>query len=87
MRANSPSWAGTSLYEVSFTDGQTEELTSNVITENMISHVDSEGHHYQVIKDISDHSADGSALKRSNIFIRSRNGNLHAKKTTRGWKL
>ena len=34
-----------SLYEVSFTNGQTEELIDNVIAESMLSHVDSEGHY------------------------------------------
>ena len=53
----------------------------------MISQVDSEGHHYQVLKDISDHSACVSSLKRSDVFMRSRGENLHGKKTTRGWKL
>ena len=55
-------FADHSLYEVSFTNGRTEELTANVISENMLSQVYSEGHHYQVIKDISDHYADESAL-------------------------
>ena len=53
----------------------------------MIPQVDSEGHHYKVLKDISDHFADGSALKRSDVFIRNLSRNLNAKKTTRGWKL
>ena len=53
----------------------------------MISQVDSEGHHYQVLKDISDRYADGITLNGNNGFIRSLGGNLHAKNTTRGWKL
>ena len=76
-----------SLYEVSFPNGQTEDLTENVIDDNMISQVDSEVHHYQVLKDISDHSSDGSALKRSDGFIIIFYGNLHAKNTTRCCKL
>ena len=62
-------------------------MTENVIVENILSQVYSQVHHYQVVKDIIDHSADGSAFKRSNRFIRSCVGDLHAKKTTRGWKL
>ena len=58
-----------------------------MISENMIYQVYSEGNHYQLLKDISDHSADGSSFKGSDVFIRSHDGNLHAKKTTRGWKL
>jgi hypothetical protein len=37
-----------SVYEVTFSDGTTEELAANVIAENMYSNVDSEGHHYQL---------------------------------------
>ena len=58
-----------------------------MIYENMLSQVDSEGYPYQILKDISDHYAYGSALMRSDGFIRSRGRNVHAKKTTRGWKL
>ena len=76
-----------SLNEVSFINGRTEDLTANMIAENMLSQVDSEGNHYQELKETSDHSADVSTLKRSNVFIRSRDRNLHAKNTTRGWKL
>ena len=76
-----------SLYEVSFSNGRTEELAANVISENMISQVDSEGHHYHVLKEISYHYAYGSALKGRYIFIRSRGRNLHAKNTIRGCKL
>ena len=53
----------------------------------MLSQVDSEVHHSQLLKDISYHSMDDSALKRSDVLIRSFVRNLHPKKTTRGWKL
>ena len=53
----------------------------------MLYQVDSEGHHYQVLKDISNHSEDESALNKSDGFIISSDGNIHAKKTTIGWKL
>ena len=38
-------FADHSLYEVSFPNGQTEESTANMISENMLSQVDSEVHH------------------------------------------
>lgn len=76
-----------SLYEVTYPDGHTAELEYNIIAENLLSQVDSEGRHYQVLSEISDHQSDASAIKRKDGFIRSKNGNLHAKKTTRGWKL
>ena len=36
----------TSLYEVEFPDGHVEELQYNIIAENMMSQIDSEGYHY-----------------------------------------
>ena len=77
----------TSRYEVEFPDGHSEELQYNYIAENMMSQVDSEGHHYQLLAEISDHYADGTAIKKSNGFIKSSNGNKVPKKTTRGWQL
>ena len=55
-----------SLYEVKYPDGETAELEYNVIAENMMSQIDSEGHHYQVISEISDHAFDNSAIKKCN---------------------
>ena len=76
-----------SLYEVSFPNCQTEYLTSNVISQNMLSQLDPQGNHYQLLKDISDNYVDRISSKRSNGFIRSCIGNVHAKQTTRCWKL
>ena len=53
----------------------------------MISQVDSEGHHYQLLAEISDHRSNHLALTKKNGFIKSKNGNLHPKKTTRGWSI
>ena len=58
-----------------------------MISENMISQVYSEVHHYQLLKDISYYSVDSGSLKRSYGFIRSCVGNLRPKNTARGWKL
>ena len=38
-----------SLYEAEYPDGTTKQLEANIIAENMMSQVDSEGHHYQVL--------------------------------------
>ena len=35
-----------SVYEVEYPDGITKKLTANIIAENIISQVESEGHHY-----------------------------------------
>ena len=77
----------TSLYEVEFSDGYVEELQYNIITENMISQVDSEGYHYQLLAEISDHWSTHLAITKKNRFIRSKSGNIHPKKTTIGWSI
>ena len=45
------------------------------------------GHQYQVLKQISDHYVDVTALKGSDEFIKSHGRNLQSKNTTRGCKL
>ena len=53
----------------------------------MLSQVDSEVHHNQFLKEISDHYSDGSSLNSNNVFIRSSGSNLHINNTTIGCKL
>ena len=43
---------GKYLYEVEYTDGTTEQLAANITAENMMSQVDSEGHHYQLLTEL-----------------------------------
>ena len=53
----------------------------------MMSQVDSEVHHYQVLTEVTDHKKDDSAISKVEGFIKSSIGNLHRKMTFRGWKL
>ena len=53
----------------------------------MISQVDSEGHHYQLLTEVTDHKKDDSDISKVGGFIKSSSGNLHRKRTNRGWKL
>ena len=53
----------------------------------MMSQVDSKGHHYQVLTEVTDQTKDGSAIYNVDSFIKSSSGNLHQKSTTRVWKL
>ena len=52
-----------------------------------MSQVDSEGHQYQVLTEVTDHKKDDSDIAKVDGFIKSSSGYLHWKKTTRGWKL
>ena len=56
-RHNNP-MLDTSEYTVEMSDGSSQELTYNTISESMFAQVDSEGHHYQLLQDITDHRKD-----------------------------
>ena len=78
---------GNSLYEAEYPDGKTEQLSANIITENMMSQVDSEGHHYQVLTEVTDQKKDDSDIAKVDGFIKKSSVNLHWKRTTCVWKL
>ena len=75
------------LYEIEYTDGTTEQLAANIIAENMMSQVDSEGHKYQVLTEVTDHKKDDSDIAKVNSFIKSSSVNLHRKRKNCLWKL
>ena len=37
------------IYEVNYPDGTTKKLAANIIAENILSQVDSEGNHYKLL--------------------------------------
>ena len=75
------------LYKVEYPDGTTDQLADNIIAENMMSQVDSEGHHYQVLTEVTDHKKDYSAISKLDGFMKSSNGKLHQKRTACGRKI
>ena len=77
----------TSEYTVEMYDGSPQELTDNIIAEQMFAQIDSEGHHYQLLQDITDHRKDWLTRPISDGMICLRNGNMVSKKTTQGWDL
>ena len=52
----------TSECTVEMSDGSLQELTANIIVESMFAQVDSEGHHCQLLQEITDHSKDRSSI-------------------------
>jgi len=76
-----------SLYEIEFPDGTTDEVEANLIAECMVSECDPDGRQYRMLKEISDHRKDISALNVADGSYRTRAGNLVPKRTTKGWKL
>ena len=53
----------------------------------MMSLVDSEGHHFQVLTKVTDYKKDYSAISKVDYFIKSISGNLHRNRKTCEWKL
>ena len=53
----------------------------------MYAQVDNEGNEFLLLKEITDHKRDDSAIQIADGTIRSANGTEKPKKTTRGWYL
>ena len=68
-------------------DGTTYRYHTNVIAENIFSQCDEEGRRHAVLKSITDHKKDNSAIGSANGYITTRKGVRVRKKTTRGWQL
>ena len=75
------------LCEVEYPDLTMDQLAANIIAENMLSLVGSEGHHYQVLTEVTDHKKDYSAISKVGGFINSSSRNLQRKRTTHERKL
>ena len=64
----------THMYEVRMPVGTSCELTYKVIAENLFSQCDSEGRQYQLIRKISDHRSDDTAIKKGDEWIDTKAG-------------
>ena len=76
----------TRMYVLLMADGTERELQHNIIAENMFSQADSEGRQYMLLEEITDHKRMKDAVSIEDGTIKSKNGNVHKKKTTKGWK-
>ena len=76
------------VYEVEFPDGDIKEYAANVIAENMIRQVDSDGFSLTLMEGIVDYKMDKSlAVAKEDGYVTGRNGRKKLRKTTVGWKL
>jgi len=64
-----------------------EEVEANLIAECMVSECDPEGRQYRMLREISDHRKDNTALNVTDGSYRTRAGNLVPKSSAKGWKL
>jgi hypothetical protein len=74
-------------YEVEFPDGSTEIVAANLIAENLFSQIDEEGNSFAILKEITDHRSNDSALSIDNGYTTSKNGTKRHKITTAGWDI
>ena len=78
----------TVTYDVEFSDGQVKEYGTNIIAENMLTQVDSDGYSLSLMDAIIDHHKDPSqAIPIEDKYITTNSRQRRLQKTTKGWKL
>ena len=76
------------MYEVELVDGRIKEYRANIIAENMLTQVDSDGFSLTLMEGIIDCKRDDSiATPKTEKYITTRSGQKRLRKTTAGWKL
>jgi len=76
------------VYDVEFPDGTVKEYSANIIAENMLTQVDSDGFTMTMMEGIIDHKKDTDvAVSKSDMYVVTRRGQKRLRKTTCGWKL
>jgi hypothetical protein len=84
---NNP-YINTMIYEVEFPDGQLREYAANIIAENMLTQVDSDGYSITMMEGIIDSKKDDAvAFQKNEMHVVTRCGQKRLRKTTQGWKL
>jgi hypothetical protein len=74
-------------YQVEFADGHSEELTANVIAENLIAQVDEERRRQIMLGEIMDHCVLPDAIPQSQGTYINSYGVKQKKLTTCGWEV
>ena len=76
------------MYKVEFIDGQVKEYEANIIAENMLSQVDSDGYSLVLMEGIVDYRKDESvAVSMEDKYITTKTSQQRLMKTMAGWDL
>ena len=76
------------VYDVEFPDGAVKEYSANIIAENMLTQVDSDGFTMTMMEGIIDHKKDTDvAVSKTDMYVVTRRGQKRLRKTTCGWRL
>ena len=76
----------TIVYDVQFLDGTIKPYSGNTITENILTQVDADGYHNQLLEGILYHSKDKWAVEKKDQWIVIKCGRRSMRQTTAGWK-
>jgi hypothetical protein len=74
------------VYVIEFADGEQVDVSYNTLAEHLYSQVDSEGHQYQIFKEIVNHRKGKAAVDKADQYTHYQ-GKKSKKKTTAGWDL
>jgi hypothetical protein len=79
----------TMIYEVESPNGDAKEYAANIIAENMLTQVDSDGYSLTMMKGIIDYKRDDAVVipKSDMYYVVTSRGQKKMRKTTIGWKL
>ena len=78
----------TITYEVEFPDGQVKDYAANVIAENMLTQVNSDGFTLTMMDGIINCEKDDAiVIPKSDAYVVTRRGRKRHRRTTVGWKL
>ena len=78
----------TITYDIESPDGQVKEYGANIIAENMLTQVNSDGYSLSLMDSIIDHQRDLSqAIPMNDKHITTKSRQKQLRKTTKGWKL
>ena len=77
----------TCVYDIEFPDGDVKEYSANVIAENLLSQVDTQGFHLKLFHSILDHDMDDSAITKEEFYATDKDGRKRMRQTTAGWSL
>ena len=76
------------MYEVELADGRIKEYGANIIAENMLTQVNSDGFSLSLMEGMFDYKHDDSvAIPKTDRYITTARGQRRLHKTTAGWKL
>ena len=62
------------VFDIEFPDGAVKQYSANVIAENVLSQVNSSGHHSQFLNRITNHGRLGNAVSKENQYVTTKRG-------------